>query len=181
MRRVIAGTASLLLAGSLGLIAPATADAAPYCGITWGSRAEARTGTVTSHLTNLRAGEHDCFDRLVIDLDHRAAGYTVRYVNQVTRPGSGSAVPLAGAADLEIVVTAAAYDSSGRPTYAPRAPSAAVDVSGYATFRQVALAGSYEGRTTIGLGVRARLPMRVLTLNDPDGGSRVVIDVAHRW
>ena len=31
------------------------------------------------------------------------------------------------------------------------------------------------------LGVRARLPMRVLVLDGPDGGHRVVVDVAHRW
>jgi hypothetical protein len=42
-------------------------------------------------------------------------------------------------------------------------------------------AGSFEGLTTIGLGVRAKLPFRVFTLNGPDGHSRLVIDVAHRW
>ena len=45
---------------------------------------------------------------------------------------------------------------------------------GYQTFRQVAWAGSFEGATTVGLGVRARLPFRVHTLPD-----RIVIDVAH--
>ena len=46
---------------------------------------------------------------------------------------------------------------------------------------QVAMVGSYEGRTTFGVGVRARLPMRVFTLDGPGTGSRLVIDVAHRW
>jgi len=54
-------------------------------------------------------------------------------------------------------------------------------VSGYRTFRQVAWAGSFEGSTTLGLGVRARLPFRVLQLPGPGTGSRVVIDVAHTW
>jgi hypothetical protein len=29
--------------------------------------------------------------------------------------------------------------------------------------------------------VRARLPFRVLTLDGPGAGTRLVIDVAHRW
>jgi hypothetical protein len=40
----------------------------------------------------------------------------------------------------------------------------------------VAWAGSFEGQSTIGLGVRARLPFRVLQLP-----GRLVIDVAHHW
>ena len=42
-------------------------------------------------------------------------------------------------------------------------------------------AGSFEGYTTIALGVRARLPHRVFTLYDASTNrSRLVIDVAHR-
>jgi hypothetical protein len=51
-----------------------------------------------------------------------------------------------------------------------------VNVSGYRTFRQVAWAGSFEGQTNIGLGVRARLPFRVFTMP-----GRLVVDVAHLW
>jgi hypothetical protein len=54
-------------------------------------------------------------------------------------------------------------------------------VTDYRTFRQVAFAGSFEGQTTIGLGVRARLPFRVLTLTGPGTSSRIVVDVAHSW
>jgi len=55
-------------------------------------------------------------------------------------------------------------------------PAELVDVSGFQTFRQVAWAGSFEGTTTVGLGVRARLPFRVFSLSD-----RIVVDVAHFW
>ena len=55
------------------------------------------------------------------------------------------------------------------------------DVAGYRTLRDVVYGGTFEGYTTFGVGVRARLPFRVLTLAGPDGGSRIVIDVAHRW
>ncbi len=54
-------------------------------------------------------------------------------------------------------------------------------MSGYRTFRQVRYVESFEAVTVFGLGVRARLPFRVFTLDGPDGGSRLVVDVAHRW
>ncbi|GAB7045714.1 AMIN-like domain-containing (lipo)protein [Catenuloplanes indicus] len=44
--------------------------------------------------------------------------------------------------------------------------------------RDVLYGGTHEGYTKIAVGVRARLPFRVLTMTDP---GRVVIDVAHRW
>ena len=67
---------------------------------------------------------------------------------------------------------------AGRYTTPPAMP----DVSGFTTFRQVVWAGSFEGQSTVGLGVRARLPFRVFTPNDTaTRTSRLVIDVAHRW
>lgn len=42
-------------------------------------------------------------------------------------------------------------------------------------------AGTFEGYTSLGLGVRARLPFRVFALDGPGDGSRLVVDVAHRW
>lgn len=181
MKRVLSVLASLVLFVGLGMTTPLAASAAPYCGITWGSLPESRAGMSSAHLTDLRAGRHSCYDRLVVDLDHAVTGYSVAYVSAVQRPGSGSTVPLAGGADLEIIVNAPAYDGSGQPTYDPSRPNTAVNVAGYRTFEQVALAGSFEGETTIGLGVRARLPMRTFVLDGPGSGSRIVIDVAHRW
>jgi hypothetical protein len=55
------------------------------------------------------------------------------------------------------------------------------NVASYSTFREVAYGGSFEGYTTIGLGVRARLPMRVFPLPGPANGDRFVVDVAHHW
>jgi hypothetical protein len=56
-----------------------------------------------------------------------------------------------------------------------------LDAGGYRTFEDLVWAGSFEGQSTFGLGVRARLPFRVLTLEGPGAGSRLVVDVAHRW
>ncbi len=180
-KRVLSVLASCAVLLGLGLLAPATATAAPYCGITWGSLPASATADTSAQVENLRSGRHSCFDRLVIDLEGEVSGYSVTYVSRVSQLGSGHRVPLSGAADLAILVEARAYDDSGRATYSPRTPSRAVDVDGYRTFRQVAFTGSFEGQTLIGLGVRARLPMRAFVLDGPGDGSRLVVDVAHRW
>lgn len=180
-KRILSLLAACATMLGLAMFVPATAVAAPYCGIHWGSMPESASATSSAQVEDLRTGRHACFDRLVVDLEGDVSGYTVKYVNRVDALGSGAAVPLSGGADLAILVDAPAHDGSGRATYAPRDRSHAVDVTGYRTFRQVAFTGSFEGQTQIGLGVRARLPMRVFTLDGPGDGSRLVIDVAHRW
>ena len=170
---------------TLGLVGPASA-AAPYCGITWGSQPKVAEGTGSSvaFVTDVRAGRHACYDRLVIDVGGgRATAYSVRYVQQVTNDPKGDPVALRGGAALQVIVRAPAYDEHG-PTYLPANPREVVNVTGFSTFRQVAWAGSFEGQTTLGLGVRARLPFRVFSLPGTpgsDGTPRLVIDVAHSW
>jgi hypothetical protein len=168
------------------LVLPSSAQAAPYCGITWGSLAKRSTATVNApapqgHLVGVRSGRHTCYDRLVLDIDGEFHGYFVRYVDQVREDGSGRVVPTAGGARIEVIAVAPAYDSRGRSTYTPANPARLTDVSGYRTFRQVTWAGTFEGQSTVGLGVRARLPFRVFTLAGPGNSSRLVVDVAHRW
>ena len=178
----------LLVTAALGavLVAPAPAGAAPYCGITWGSLAKSGTPDPGGDtLRDVRAGRHDCYDRLVIDLAQARgkAAYTVRY-GTVARQGSGTAIPLRGAADLEILLETHAHDAAGRATIALPSRTEVVDVSDFRTFRQVAWGGSFEGQSTLGLGLRARLPFRVSVLPGAPGrpdGARVVIDVAHAW
>ncbi len=171
--------------GALLLAPSATAAAAPYCGITWGSLAKSGTHDAgPDTLRNVRAGEHACFDRLVIDLA-RAPHFTAYSVTYGTahQQGSGNAMSLRGT-DMEIVLDSPAYDSNGRPTFRPASRTDVLDVSGFRTFEQVAWGGSYEGKTTLGLGVRARLPFRVTVLDGAPGhptGARVIVDVAHAW
>jgi hypothetical protein len=86
-----------------------------------------------------------------------------------------------GAAVLAVVVNAAAHDVDYQPTYQPRDRDHAVNVTGFRTFRQVAFLGTFEAQTELAIGVRARLPFRAFVLAGPDSGSRLVIDVAHRW
>jgi hypothetical protein len=143
----------------------------------------------SASLTNIRAGRHTCYDRLVFDLTGpqvpfpgQAVGYRVGYVPVVRGDATGDPIPLAGGAFLQVSIHANAYNvNTGVPTYRPRDRRHAVNVAGFRTFRQVYFDGSFEGYTTVGLGVRARLPFRVFRLAGPGTGSRLVIDVAHRW
>ncbi|MBB5749607.1 hypothetical protein [Micrococcus sp. TA1] len=183
MKKPFAAIATAALAVGLGLglgvTAPPPATAAPYCGITWGSAAKTRAIESTAQITGVRTGRHTCFDRMVVDLRYKVKGYDVRY-GRVYTEGQGEYVPLTGT-DIRIIVKARTYTDSGRATYAPADWDHVADVDDHRTFRQVAYAGSFEGQTTFGLGVRARLPMRVMILDGPGTGSRLVIDVAHRW
>lgn len=155
--------------------------AAAACPSGWGSLPKASSRMTQAPITDVRTGRHACFDRIVVDVQGRAPGYDVRYVSTVRREGSGFVVALRGGAKLQIVVRAPSYNAAGRTTYRPKNNRELTNVTGYSTFRQVAFAGSFEGQTTIGLGVRARLPFRVYTLAGPGSNTRLVIDVAHHW
>lgn len=181
MKKFLIWLAAILVAAGLGIVVSGPASADPYCGLTWGSRMKQDMTMSTAPVTNVRAGQHYCFDRLVVDLNGRAAGYTVRYVPGIVQDGSGFPVPVRGNARLQVTINAPSSDSNGNSTYTRADPNELANVSGYQTFRQVASAGGFEGYTSLGLGVRARLPFRVFTLDGPGAGSRLVIDVAHYW
>lgn len=181
MRRSrLAGLLVLLCALLLVPVAPASA-ASPYCGIRWGSLDKAAAGLSVAPVGDVRTGRHACYDRLVVDVRGDVGGYTARYVPQVRADGSGAVVPTRGGAAIQLTVNDPAYTAAGVPTYLPANPNELRSVAGYSTFRQVVWAGSFEGYTSFGLGVRARLPYRVFVLDGPGTGSRLVLDVAHRW
>ncbi|MFF3937402.1 AMIN-like domain-containing (lipo)protein [Streptomyces phaeofaciens] len=176
-------TVTLGVAAVPATAAPATATrAATACPTGWGSLPKTdSTGTVES-VTNARTGRHDCYDRFVVDVPGAAAddiGYFVQYVDAFIADPSGIRIPVTGGAILEVRVNAPAYDpETGASTYPGRfaRPLPGVNLTGYSTFRDTKYGGSFEGQTQFGLGVRARLPFRVLPL---DG--RLVVDVAHSW
>jgi hypothetical protein len=184
-----AGLAVALAVGMTGTAVAAgtpAAGAAPYCGITWGSLAKQASisnpsSTRQPSLVNVRAGQHPCYDRLVLDVA-KGATVRVRYVTTVRTQGKGDVMALRGGSRLEIVALVPDYNvNTGQSTFNPASRQELVNVCGYRTFRQVGYGGSFEGYTTVGLGVRARLPFRVFGLSGPGSNSRIVIDVAHRW
>ncbi|MHC0433278.1 AMIN-like domain-containing (lipo)protein [Streptomyces sp. O3] len=189
MRRIGAMAAVAVLAAATLGTAAGTAGAAPAespraattCPTGWGSGAEGGAAVGADHLENVRTGQHPCYDRIVFDVPGGGdqLGYHVQYVDQFSADPSGEQIPVAGGAILDIRVGAWSYDlEAGTPTYPGQVgePLPGVDISGYSTFRDTRFGGTSEGQTQVGLGVRARLPFRVIQLND-----RVVVDVAHSW
>lgn len=165
MRRMILLIIAALLVGAAILAIAPTANAA-VCPTGWGSLQKTNATMSQGHITAVRAGRNDCYDRLVFDVNGAAPGYSVRYVNTVFAEGTGNPLPVTGGAKLEVIVRSLS-DTNRMPS-----------VAGFQTFRSVVYGGSFEGQTTVGLGVRARLPFRVFTLTNP---SRVVVDVASHW
>ena len=162
---------------------PVAPPPGPRCALGWDAQDEVSDPMSGAPVVDVRAGVHDCFDRLVVDLaDAVAPGYAVRYVDAVRQIASGEPIALSGGAFLEVVVRAPAVDvDTGASTFPRAGQSELVDVAGFPAFRQVAWAGYQEGLTELGLGVRARLPFRVFTLAGPGDRQRVVVDVAHHW
>jgi len=154
-------------------------SSATKCGASFTLGGKSHKSSKSRPLVDVRAGKHACYDRLVLEFRGPVNGYNIRYVKKVYQDGSGKPLPLAGKAALQVTVKAPAYDSNGDPTYDPADPAHVVDVSGFQSFRQVAWAGSFEGYTTLGVGVRRGLPFRVLVLSGPGKHSRIAIDVAH--
>ncbi|MEW1812546.1 hypothetical protein AB0284_17800 [Pseudarthrobacter phenanthrenivorans] len=181
MKKLLLWLTPLLAAVGLGILAPGPASAASYCGLEWGSLAKSTPGMITASVTNVRTGQQSCFDRLVVDLNGPVKGYTVGYVPEIIQDPTGYTIPVYGNARLQVTVNAPSHDQNGNVTYNPAVKAELSNVAGYQTFRQVVYAGSFEGYTSIGLGVRARLPFRVLTLDGPGASSRLIVDVAHFW
>lgn len=165
MKKAAFATALTAAAAAVTVTIPSSSAQAAGCSVTWGSTAKAVTNYTHRTLVAVRAGRHVCFDRLVLDHNAGREGFRVRYVSAVRDQGRGAVVPLRGGAFLQIDDQSQAYKRIAMPS-----------VTGYTTFRQVAWGGSFEGYTTIGLGVRARLPFRAFLYQN-----HLVIDVAHRW
>jgi hypothetical protein len=184
---------------AIALVAiPAVASAAPAsaatsnCPTGWGSLAKSGApmgAQGLQFLLRVRSGQHPCYDRVVFDLtgnDSGPVGYSVEYVTAVANEATGEPVPLAGGARLKVVIDQGSFDyGSQSPAYIPADPAHLVDVTGYRTLRQVAWADNFDpdSTSTIGIGVRARLPMRAFLLPSATQffGQRLVIDIAHHW
>ncbi|MFC4615331.1 hypothetical protein ACFO3K_11465 [Cellulomonas algicola] len=178
MRKSIVSLLALALVAGLHLLSAPAASAAAYCGQVWGSFDKSAFGYPNGEVTGVRAGRHDCYDRLVLDVNAPLTGWSVRYVPVVTQDGSGLPVDVRGGARLEVVADAGVIPTD---SWFVASGGRLVDTSAYRTFRDVVWAGSFEGYTTIGLGVRARLPFRAFVLAGPGSGSRLVVDVGHQW
>jgi hypothetical protein len=151
-----------------------------------GGTAMSSSAMSTSALYLTRVGRHACYDRVVFDINGpQSVSFVARYVPVVLADGSGQRVPVPGRAALQVIVRAPILgaDSQGHQPWrtVPRvaqdlvAPSA---VSGWTSLRAVKFAGSFEGQTTLAVGVRERRPFRVWVRSE-QGYQHVVLDIAH--
>lgn len=186
--RTLAATRAVQRAGGVpvdGVVGPLTRGAlarllaqgeggAPFEGtIGLAERAPVR-GPVA--VTDVRFGHHEDFDRVVFDLAGTGrAGWQVRYVDSPVRAqGSGEVVPLAGDAQLEVVLTGISMpgDVGGRHYSGPRRPP--LGRSG--VVEDLYVGNLYEGRFATWIGASSPERFRVFALDDPQ---RVVVDIAH--
>jgi hypothetical protein len=179
MRKTALAVATTIVTGLSGAVIALPAQAATTtpiaCAIHWGTGPKHKDHMVQTRVRDVRAGKHACFDRLVIDLGAgRAPGYNVRYVKAFHTQGSGQRVPTSGHAKLLVNVqapAAASFNASSRHL---------VSVAGFTEFRQVAGLGSFEGITSMGVGLKAKEPFRVFEYKNASHKFVLVIDVAHQ-
>jgi len=153
----------------------------------WGAGPQGSDAMNPEDMYLVRVGQHPCYDRIVFDVNGPGAvGFAARYVpGEVTADPSAEPVPTAGTAALQVVVRAPAlgYGTSGHQPW--RVPDQVHDpyytaeqLQSWASLREVRFAGSFEGITTVAVGVEAELPFRVGSY-EQDGISHVYVDIAH--
>ena len=179
MRKTAVAVATTSLVGLSGALIAVPAQAAPAtarpCPANWGTGPRHSGQMVQTKLRDVRAGRHACFDRLVVDLGPgQKPGYRVRYVRTFIAEGSGKVIHASGHAKLLVTVLAPAASRF------PASNRHLARVAGFPEFRQIVGLGSFEGITSIGIGLRAKKPFRVLELMSAGHRVRLIIDVARR-
>ena len=159
---------------------PSAAPPAPCAG-GWGSEQKTVPDLGRAPLVAVRTGSDSCADRVEFELDGPAAGYAVSYVDEVVQDGSGAPLTVPGGARLQVQLNHPAYSDAGQATYSGRVGEPLASVSGYRSLQSVVFAGSFEGYSTFGVGVRARLPFRMSVVDGPEARSRLVLELAHTW
>lgn len=147
------------------------------CTLTWGSAGKSSGPLSTAQLFSVATAQQSCFDRLTFEFNGKAQGYSVQYADRILTEGEGrNLVPYtAGGAYLWVTLR------EPSTTLPPRPGDRAVNVLHSSTMRDVVYGGSFEGYTTLAVGVRARLPFRVTLAAGPGTHSRIILDVAHSW
>lgn len=171
-----AGTAQALGAPGTGT---AGAGEAAACSTPWGSTGESAGVLSTAALRGVRSGQHACSDRWSSTWAGRGwATPSATWLPCARRAAVTSCRCAAGRACRWTCCTRRTTPVAGRPT--SRRTRELAPTAGYRTLQQSAWGGSVEGQTTVGVGVRARLPFRAFALHTTTG-SELVVDVAHRW
>ena len=129
----------------------------------------------TALLDRVALAGHDDYDRVVFQFENGLPGYRVEYVEPPLREdGSGNLVRLDGEAFVVVrMEPASGFDLSvpeGEMVYTgPRR----IVGDGTSVVNEVVRTGDFEAVLTWAVGLDARVPFRVLTLEDP---ARIVVD-----
>ena len=121
-------------------------------------------------LVDVRVGEHDGFDRVVLELSGTATpGWGVAWGDEAVAEGSGEVVPVGGDRVLTISASGTAMPEPGSYEV-PQRLRPAGDIA------EVHVNGWFEGYTQVFAGIDGdERPFRVFTLTGP---TRLVVDVA---
>lgn len=143
----------------------------------WDADSESSEIGLNAPMIGISGANEGCYDSLTLDLDPAAGspGYIIGYVFDVTAQGSGEAIPLAGGAAIQVIIDSATHDED----FASTLPAAVdlenmVDVADFGVVRQVGFGGSFEGMTTIGIGVESEQPFIVEVTSQ-----QLTIKIAH--
>lgn len=169
---------------------PTSSEASPSPGASSSSTAAARSplppwSTQAVNVTqmpdaapvvaDLRAGEHERFNRFVIELEGaEVPSYTINYLDEPVREcGSAREVDLTGLASLEVRLEPARGFTEGAEAFDHSEGSYAFDA-----LQEVAVSCDFESIFAVALGTSIRYPFRVFTLSNP---SRLVVDMLHTY
>ncbi len=153
--------------------ASGTTDGGPAFGEDTSPQTAENSGEWDLVLTDVRVGEHEGFDRVVLEFTGTGVpGWAVNYVDEARLDGSGEAVTLGGDSTLDIYASGTTYPENETDGYdGPRQfePASGGDVD------EVHVAGTFEGYTQVLAGIDGEpVPFRVFALTEP---SRLVVDV----
>ena len=129
---------------------------------------------VSGPIADVLPSAGSCYDTIVFRIaSSEAPGFVARYVPQVTDDPTGVPVPLFGLADLQLTIYAP-VDGASWNGYEYRTGGE------YGSLRHIKFAGSFEGVTTFGIGVKDKVPFAVEYSRDESNGTgTVIVYLAH--
>lgn len=123
-------------------------------------------------LVDVRAAEHEGYDRIVFEFEDALPGYRVEYVDQAIACGIGEAVDVEGNALLQVKMQPAnAHNDLATPTFGSQEIT-----PGLPSILEALQTCDFEADTTWVAGLAEEADFAVTTLTDP---FRLVVDIAH--
>lgn len=169
MRRILRFLAAVIASVLIGTLAAPPATALPD----WRTSGSSWTNPDARHplVLGLRYARHSNFDRVVIRVQGRIPGWTVRYASTHQYDGSGAPVPIRAGADL-VLFPAYAHRADGSSCYT----GPMLVRPGLPALKAIAFTGDFEGYVSFAFGLDGRNPYRIFRLHDPQ---RIVLDFRH--